>query len=114
GVASSELGWLSALAHLKKSRAILDDLSDKADELLRLVGLHEQAGMLAGVLSAGQQRLLAIARAMATDASLLLLDEPGAGLNEVEKRHLARVIQSISQSGKTILFIEHDMDLVSS
>lgn len=114
GVASSELGWLPALAHLKKSRTTLDELSDRAGQLLQLVGLNEQADMPAGVLSAGQQRLLAIARAMATDASLLLLDEPGAGLNEIEKRHLARVIQSISQSGKTILFIEHDMDLVSS
>ena len=114
GVASSGLSWLSALAHARKSRSVLDELSAKAETLLRQVGLWEQADMPAGVLSAGQQRLLAIARSMATDASLLLLDEPGAGLNEIEKRHLAHVIQSIAESGKTILFIEHDMDLVSS
>lgn len=113
-VVSSGVGWLAALAHVKKSRDALVQLGQRADELLDQVGLLGHADAPANALSAGQQRLLAIARAMATDPALLLLDEPGAGLNEIEKRHLARVIKSISEAGKTILFIEHDMDLVSS
>lgn len=113
-VVSSGVGWLAALANVKKSRDALEHSARRADELLEQVGLLDHAEAPANALSAGQQRLLAIARAMATDPSLLLLDEPGAGLNESEKRHLACVIKSISQSGKTILFIEHDMDLVSS
>ncbi len=113
-VASSGIGWLAALIHAKKSRNALLRLARRADELLDMVGLLEQGDASANALSAGQQRLLAIARAMATNPALLLLDEPGAGLNESEKRHLAKVIRAISDTGKTILFIEHDMDLVGS
>ncbi|MEJ0069013.1 MAG: ATP-binding cassette domain-containing protein [Pseudomonadota bacterium] len=69
---------------------------------------------LAQVLPAGEQRLLAIARALATDAGWLILDEPGAGLDETEKLALAQVIRTLQRRGKSILFVDHDMALVGS
>ncbi|WP_158668920.1 ATP-binding cassette domain-containing protein, partial [Bradyrhizobium guangdongense] len=60
-----------------------------------------------------QRRLLGIARVLASGARMLVLDEPGAGLNEPEKRALGDIILSLSAAGKTILFIDHDMPLVS-
>ena len=65
------------------------------------------------MLTAGQRRLLSIARILASGAQMLVLDEPGAGLNDVEKRALGDIILSLSEAGKTILFIDHDMPLVS-
>lgn len=111
--ASCGLGWGAALAGWPSSRRTQHRLEHQADAWLALVGLSKQADAPAGTLPAGQQRLLAIARALATQAELLILDEPGAGLNEVEKRHLGQVIRAIWQMGKTVVFIEHDMALVS-
>ena len=68
--------------------------------------------MPAGVLPYGQQRLLEIARAMAAEPKLLLLDEPAAGLNHEETAQLSQIIRRISQGGTTVLLIEHDMRLV--
>src|SRR5205823_9157198 len=84
----------------------------EARHALALVGLETRADELAGALPAGQQRLLAIARALASGGQLLILDEPGAGLNQTEKLHLADVIAHLPGSGKTVVFVEHDMTLV--
>jgi branched-chain amino acid transport system ATP-binding protein len=111
--ATCGLGWCAALAGWPSSKRTQRRLESQADEWLSLVGLSKQADSPAGTLPAGQQRLLAIARALATQAELLILDEPGAGLNEVEKRHLGQVIRAIWQMGKTVVFIEHDMALVA-
>ena len=70
--------------------------------------MHEQAGNLA----LGQQRLMEIARALAADPILLLLDEPAAGLRLKEKEGLARVLRQLRDEGLSILLVEHDMDLV--
>ncbi len=70
--------------------------------------LHEQAGNLA----MGQQRLMEIARALCADPSLLLLDEPAAGLRHKEKQDLAAVLRQLQSEGVSILLVEHDMDLV--
>jgi branched-chain amino acid transport system ATP-binding protein len=79
---------------------------------LEFVGLEGLADSPAANLSAGQQRLLAVARALGTGAELLILDEPGAGLNATEKARLAEVITRLRDAGKTILFVEHDLALV--
>ena len=87
---------------------------DAARELLALVmpGLAEERGEArAGVLAYGEQRLLEIARALASQPRLLLLDEPGAGLNASEKETLKRVLFTIRDRGVTVLFVEHDMRL---
>jgi branched-chain amino acid transport system ATP-binding protein len=84
----------------------------EARELLAFVGLARQADQTAQELSYGQQRLLEIARALASRPKLLLLDEPAAGLTAAETEALVEVIREINRSGVTILLIEHDMRLV--
>jgi branched-chain amino acid transport system ATP-binding protein len=85
----------------------------QADELLRFFGLSAWADTIAGELPYGQQRRLEIARALAGRPSLLLLDEPAAGLNPQESDQLMRLIQELRQRFKvTILLIEHDMRVV--
>ncbi|MBX6723965.1 MAG: ABC transporter ATP-binding protein, partial [Dactylosporangium sp.] len=76
------------------------------------VGIDRRAGELARNLSYGEQRRLEIARAMATEPSLLCLDEPAAGFNPAEKEELLGLIRQIRDRGITILLIEHDMRLV--
>jgi len=85
---------------------------DRAMELLEFVGLAEHADDLAGVLPFGWQRRLEIARALASDPALLLLDEPAAGLNQSEKQQLLRLIEQLKTQGLTLLLIEHDMQVV--
>jgi branched-chain amino acid transport system ATP-binding protein len=80
--------------------------------LLQNVGLASQLDMLAGVLPYGQKRLLEIARALAAEPKLLLLDEPAAGLNRNETTRLASLLRQIATSGVAVLLIEHDMSLV--
>ena len=81
-------------------------------ELLRRVGLADKADTFAGALSYGEQRRLEIARALATQPKLLLLDEPAAGMNSAEKQQLMDEIVKLGESGLTILIIEHDMRFV--
>lgn len=83
--------------------------------LLTEVGLAERANELAGSLAYGEQRRLEIARALGTDPGVLLLDEPAAGTNPVEKRDLAQLIQRVNtERNVSVLLIEHDMKLVMS
>ncbi len=105
GIAASLLGWRSTWR-------LARNLAAQAEEHLRLMGLERWAGEPAAILPAGRQRLLAIARALATGPELLLLDEPGAGLNPTEKAHLAEVIRRLPSRGQTVVFVEHDMTLV--
>lgn len=84
----------------------------RARDELRFVGLTGPAGRNAGTLSYGDQRRLEIARALATDPVLLLLDEPAAGLNATETAGLATLVERIRGRGVTVLLIEHHMDLV--
>jgi branched-chain amino acid transport system ATP-binding protein len=86
----------------------------RAMELLQLVGIERRAEERARNLPYGDQRRLEIARALATEPKLLLLDEPAAGFNPAEKRALAELIRKIRDTGYTILLIEHDMGLVMS
>ena len=80
--------------------------------LLEYVGIAHRAGDVSRNLSYGEQRRLEIARALATDPTLLCLDEPAAGFNPAEKEDLLGLIRSIRDRGVTVLLIEHDMRLV--
>lgn len=84
----------------------------KAKELLAFVGLAGKTDDLAGNLAYGDQRRLEIARALATDPKLLLLDEPAAGMNPSETVELMELIRKIRDRGVTVLLIEHHMNLV--
>jgi branched-chain amino acid transport system ATP-binding protein len=85
---------------------------DKSMELLRFVGIEHRAGEVSRNLPYGEQRRLEIARALATEPTLLCLDEPAAGFNPAEKDSLLKLIRSIRERGVTVLLIEHDMRLV--
>lgn len=85
---------------------------EKSEEILEIVGLTEQSESIAKNLSYGQQRRLEIARALASEPKLLLLDEPAAGMNERETKDLFDLIKRIQKLNITILLIEHDMPLV--
>ncbi len=88
------------------------ELVAKAGDLLRFVGLEGKSDLWASQLPYGDQRRLEIARAMASDPSLLLLDEPAAGMNPQETNALMELIYAIRDRGITILLIEHHMKLV--
>jgi branched-chain amino acid transport system ATP-binding protein len=83
-----------------------------AFDILGVVGLHSRASSLAGSLAYGQQRRLEIARALALQPRLLLLDEPAAGMNPTESADLIRLIRGIRDRGVTVLLIEHHMSVV--
>jgi branched-chain amino acid transport system ATP-binding protein len=87
---------------------------DHARELLQLVGLESVANHRSTDLPFGWQRFLEIARALATQPSLLLLDEPASGLNAVETQQLGELLEKIRSQGITLLLVEHDMDLTMS
>jgi ABC-type branched-subunit amino acid transport system ATPase component len=84
----------------------------EADKLLRFVGLEARSSVLAASLAYGEQRMLELARALATSPRLLMLDEPAAGLNAAEVERLLERIRHLRQRGMTIVVVEHNMDLV--
>ncbi|WP_255370273.1 ABC transporter permease subunit [Roseateles sp. YR242] len=86
-------------------------LAEAARQLQR-IGMQDHLDELAGNLALGPQRLMEIARALCSDPSLLLLDEPAAGLRLKEKQALADVLRQLRQEGLSILLVEHDMDFV--
>ena len=104
--------FFSDILHFRKTRMSEKEAKRRASELLKLVGLEEYASYPAGALAYGQQRLLEIARAMASSPKLLLLDEPAAGMNSTEKAELNARIRRIVEMGTSILLVEHDMSLV--
>jgi len=94
----------------KEERFVLETAQEKLD----IVGLTRRANEPASGVPLGEQKLLEVARALATDPQLLLLDEPAAGLNETEILRMAEIIMKIRESGVTVLLVEHHMDLVMS
>jgi branched-chain amino acid transport system permease protein len=90
-----------------------DALTERAMSALTFVGLGARANELISSFSYGHQRLIEIARALAANPTLLLLDEPAAGLNSSEKKDLHELLKRIAAQGLTILIIDHDMTLVS-
>ena len=89
-----------------------DRYDAEARELLQFVGLGERVHERAGALAYGQQRMLEIARALATRPRLFMLDEPAAGLNPAEVEFLLQRLVDVSRRGITLLVVEHNMDLV--
>jgi ABC-type branched-subunit amino acid transport system ATPase component len=108
----SSYGFLEAALRLPKARREEEAIYLNAIKYLNLVGLGTYAEHDALSLPLGQQKLLAIARALATEPELIMLDEPGAGLNTLEKRQLSDLIRSIREMGITVVLVEHDMPLV--
>jgi branched-chain amino acid transport system ATP-binding protein len=105
----------SLLAHalrLPSVRRANRDCADKARELLKFVGLGQDAERVAGGLPYGALKRLEIARALASEPKLLLLDEPAAGCNAVETGEIDRLIQQVAGQGVTVALVEHDMRLV--
>jgi ABC-type branched-subunit amino acid transport system ATPase component/ABC-type branched-subunit amino acid transport system permease subunit len=84
----------------------------EALQQLKRVGLGEKAAELAGNLPLGQQRLLEVARALAADPVVVILDEPAAGLRSLEKQILSRLLRTLRNEGMTIVLVEHDMEFV--
>jgi branched-chain amino acid transport system ATP-binding protein len=107
-------GPVSAMLGLPWQRREERESTQTAFDLLGRVGLAHRANELAGSLPYGEQRRLEIARALGTNPGVILLDEPAAGTNPVEKRELAALIRQINADGVGVLLIEHDMKLVMS
>jgi branched-chain amino acid transport system ATP-binding protein len=108
----SRYGFFEAALRLPKAHREEETISLNARKYLNLVGLGMYADRNPLSLPLGQQKLLTIARALATEPKLLLLDEPGAGLNALEKQGLSELIRRIREMGITTILVEHDMDLV--
>jgi branched-chain amino acid transport system ATP-binding protein len=108
-------GPIAAMLGMPWQRREERESTEKAYELLRFVGLTRRANELAGSLAYGEQRRLEIARALGTEPGVILLDEPAAGTNPVEKQELAALIRKINvEDNISVLLIEHDMKLVMS
>jgi len=88
-------------------------IEQRADELLKRFKLDHMRGEYAGTLSGGQRKLLEMARALMTNPRLVMLDEPMAGVNPALKQNLLEHIRGLRDDGMTVLFVEHDMDMVN-
>ncbi len=106
-------GYADTILRTKKFFEVEGQMRQKAETLVHLLGLHARMDDLARNLSYGDQRRLEIARALATDPSVLLLDEPAAGMNSGEKVSLMKTISDIrNEFPVSILLIDHDMKLI--
>ena len=101
-----------SLFKLPRERREEERVTDEAMEVLRFVGIAKHANQYARNLAYGQQRRLEIARALATEPKLLLLDEPAAGFTPQEKVELMALVKKILNRGITVFLIEHDMKVV--
>jgi branched-chain amino acid transport system ATP-binding protein len=108
----SRAGFIDGMLRLPRSRREERELRERAMHYLDVAGIGDIAHHDAGSLPFGSQRMLEIARALAAEPSLLLLDEPAAGLNMYETAGIAEMITKIRERGITVLVIEHDMSLV--
>ncbi len=101
-----------ALLHTKRYKQDEKIIQEKGIDLLKRLNLFDQADNLAGNLAYGMQRRVEIARALALDPKILLLDEPAAGMNAIETKALSDFIKQLRENGHTIIVIEHDMKFV--
>ena len=109
----TKAGLISGLLGVGGSREEEARVHKKATNILQLIGLEDRANELAGILSYGDQRRIEIARALALEPKVLLLDEPAAGMNTMEKHRLTGLIRDIRERfGLTIILIEHHVPLV--
>jgi branched-chain amino acid transport system ATP-binding protein len=108
----SRAGFLAGMLNLPWTRREEQDIRDKANETMGFLGIAHLTGAEALSLSYGQQRAVELARALAGGPTMLLLDEPAAGLNMRETADVAQLITRIRDLGITVLIVEHDMSLV--
>jgi ABC-type branched-subunit amino acid transport system ATPase component len=108
----SKSGILSSAFRLPGQKKEEKNIQEKSREWLEFTGLADLADLTAGSLPFGKGRLLEISRALAAKPKIILMDEPAAGLNSRETAQLASLIRKISESGVTVVLVEHDMDLV--
>jgi ABC-type branched-subunit amino acid transport system ATPase component len=112
--AEAALAGANPARHLASSRAQKRRVEEVTEAALASCDLGSIAGSVVGSLSTGQRRLVELARCLAGDFRLLLLDEPSSGLDANETRHFGRILQSaVRQRGIGILLVEHDMSLVT-
>lgn len=111
--ARTKVGLFDALLDTRRFRRTERESEDESMKLLEAVGLGDRANVVAKNLAYGDQRRLEVARALASRPSLLLLDEPAAGMNPAETEQMIQLIKSIRDTfGVTVLLIEHDMRVV--
>jgi branched-chain amino acid transport system ATP-binding protein len=108
----SRSGFLSSMLHLPSTWREEAEVRERSIELMEFLGIAALADAEATSLAYGQQRAVELARALASEPAMVLLDEPAAGLNMRETAELARLIVRIRDRGVTVLLVEHDMSLV--
>jgi branched-chain amino acid transport system ATP-binding protein len=108
----SRSGFVAAMLSLPWTWREEKEVRKKSLEVMDFLGIAEFAGVEATSLAYGQQRIVELARGLACEPSLLLLDEPAAGLNMRETADMAKLIAEIRDTGVTVLIVEHDMSLV--
>jgi len=108
----TKTGLFAATLRLPRCRTDEEQARERALQELAFVGLSDRSHMLAGSLAMGEQRLMEIARTLASEPELVLFDEPAAGLNGKETEQLAEDLLKIKERGITILLVEHDMRMV--
>jgi branched-chain amino acid transport system ATP-binding protein len=112
GHTRSQCGTLQALLHTPRSLADETDIRRRSLALLERFGLSDRADEPAAVLSFGDSKVLEIARALASQPRLLLLDEPAAGVSHAAALRVGEIIRQLSRDGLTVLLVEHNMGLV--
>jgi len=104
---------LQDMVHSPRSNKVNRQIDEEAEATLVKFGLAPSRDALAGTLTAGQRRILEIARAVVSSPKLLLLDEPSSGLNPDEIENLRRWIVQLRREGMSILLVSHDMELMT-
>jgi branched-chain amino acid transport system ATP-binding protein len=105
---------LDNIFFLKNARTDLEAFKSRAEELLKQFDIIQFRDFPAGALSYGHQRRVEIVRALAADPTLLILDEPAAGMNDVEADAIGRIFRALAAAGVAVLLVEHNMHLVMS
>lgn len=111
--ARTKSGFISSGLKLPSTIKEERSIKEKSEEILEYIGLKDRRDELASSLPIGEQRILEIGRALATEPKLILLDEPASGLNEAETKYLSRfIVKMRDELDITIILVEHDMGLV--
>jgi branched-chain amino acid transport system ATP-binding protein/branched-chain amino acid transport system permease protein len=109
---SAHTGILGAILRLPSFRRCTADDSREAHRILSLLGIDDLANKTAALLPLGSRRLVEVARVLADNPSVLLLDEPASGLDQAEVAQLSEVIRRVSQAGATVVLVEHNFEMV--
>jgi len=107
-------GLVSSALRLPGVKSEEESIRERSLSYLRFAAIEKYADRMAGTVPLGEQKILEIARALATGPELLLLDEPASGLNESETKRAAELIREICNQGITVILVEHDMKVVMS